>query len=535
MKTINKLFVTLFICLAILVNSVPVSADLIEDDGWVQREEPVSEPCDEEIKEVAQSEVVVSVPETGTVKGVYTEIGNSTSGATCSVMGTKCDLPNGLYVIKDMGGKAWDVENYGTSIFSNLQVYDFNRDNNYPIQCNQEIRSTNLGDGFHRLSFDYCGKAVGVDTAWLFLNNIRLCFANDSSTQKWLVLKNPDGTYSFMLDPEITGNTYYAISVDNPGINNSNLSLKAWTGKETQKFNIIRLDNNYDTHIDKNTCQTVFRTGNAVSIMDWISAIKVDNYSYNYSKEFIGFTNLAYAKDPVKYMDGYNIMYRFDSVGAYIVTIKVHDNWGACPDYYEQVKIAAYPNSKEEALNVMCERLDGTYMTLSGKYCSNGGTHYSCKQCKDRNVLTAAHLASIFPEVTFDLGLYQRDKNSTCNTCMAGTEIMCYIEAQLLSGTPVKVKKDPHYIVKTCYTKEEVYDFIVQNAEPGDNIRANTSSGGHSMVYLGDAGKNTIKVIDSNARIYRGKIRDKNNRVAVYSKNLSNYAGRTIKIIKYSY
>lgn len=161
MKTITKLFVALFVCLAIFVNTVPVSAELIEEE--VTKEvtrigEPVFEPCDEVPKEVTPVEKFVPlnnnvsvydviplnntvsvnnvVPEPESVKGVYVEASNNISGTVTSLGSEVTDdliyywPTDDLYITSSFGyrkgfstpHKGIDIRTgYGTAIYASAE------------------------------------------------------------------------------------------------------------------------------------------------------------------------------------------------------------------------------------------------------------------------------------------------------------------------------------------------------------------------------------------------------------------------------
>ncbi|MCR5205973.1 MAG: SH3 domain-containing protein [Lachnospiraceae bacterium] len=260
------------------------------------------------------------------------------------------------------------------------------------------------------------------------------------------------------------------------------------------------------------TCETlenkIWRIGDVVTLSQVASAIKIHNYSDDYSISLVN-TDIASVFD--WYPEGFEYRYCARAVGIASITIKVTDNTGSKAPFEKTFKVTVYPNTMEEALEVICERLEGKFLTVNGCECAKGTKgHKSCSNCNQLSVVEkATWLHQLFPEITFSKSQFQQGGSGY--TCWMGSQIIQYIAVELLNGGYAKLtyNRAPKSNSVFKFTKNDISKY----AQVGDHLRLNDS---HSVILLGINDDNTVKVIDVNSH-QDGT----NTRVAIYNRKLN--------------
>ena len=167
-----------------------------------------------------------------------------------------------------------------------------------------------------------------------------------------------------------------------------------------------------------------------------------------------------------------------------------------------KINAASYttPPDKSESqvvakINTLVELLDGKYFTTTQQSCGNS----SCTRCQNAKVFEAAWFKALFGEVSVSQISGHAYPGGGSGYALGWS---CHGFANFALW----------YVFSSSNTDKITYERVADNvtltesnikkyAKPGDIIRYQTASSGHSVMFI-DADENGITVIDCNARVY---------------------------------
>ncbi|MBR0403202.1 RICIN domain-containing protein [Candidatus Saccharibacteria bacterium] len=146
-------------------------------------------------------------------------------------------LPDGTYNIVSAGGgeMAIDVENYGTTNGTNIQIFNYSKDNKA-----QQFKITRESDGFYKIASIISGKVLDVSGGSVLPGaNLQLHQSNGTCAQKWAI--SYDINKHFVFRSACSGNS---IDVNGGATNIANTNVQSFTYNKTvaQEWDLVSLD-----------------------------------------------------------------------------------------------------------------------------------------------------------------------------------------------------------------------------------------------------------------------------------------------------